>query len=48
MTDIRELLPLYAMGGLDDNEASAVERAVQADPVLAAEFITLLAAEEAA
>lgn len=38
MTDIRELIPLYAVGALDGEEAAAVERAVEADPVLAAEL----------
>jgi anti-sigma factor ChrR (cupin superfamily) len=36
--DVRELLPLYALGVLDSDEASAVERAVAADPSLAAEL----------
>jgi hypothetical protein len=43
MTDIRELIPLYALGALDDLEAAAVERAVQADPALAAELDSYLA-----
>jgi putative transcriptional regulator len=39
MTDnIRELLPLYALGILESDEASAVERALAADAVLAAEL----------
>lgn len=38
MTDLRELLPLYALGALDASEAAAVERAVAADPALAAEL----------
>lgn len=38
MTDIRELLPLYALGVLDRDEAAIVERAVAADPALAAEL----------
>lgn len=42
--DVRELLPLHALGMLDADEARAVERAVAADPELAAE----LAAFEAA
>jgi putative transcriptional regulator len=36
--DIRELLPLYALGILDTDEASIVERAVSSDPALAAEL----------
>lgn len=43
MTDIRELLPLYALDALDDGEAREVERAVAADPVLAAELAALRA-----
>jgi putative transcriptional regulator len=43
MTDIRELIPLYAVGALDGDEASAVERAVEADPALAAELDSYLA-----
>lgn len=42
MTDIRELIPLYALGALDDAEATAVERAVAADPALAAELDSYL------
>ena len=38
MTDIRELLPLYALDALDADEARLVERAVAADPALAAEL----------
>ena len=38
MTDVRELLPLYALGALDGDEARAVERAVAADPALAREL----------
>lgn len=37
-TDLRELLPLYALGVLDADEAAVVERAVAADPALAAEL----------
>lgn len=37
-SDLRELLPLYALGVLDADEARAVERAVAADPALAAEL----------
>ena len=40
MTEIRELLPLYALGVLDRDEATAVERAIAGDPVLAAELET--------
>ena len=36
--DIRELLPLYALGTLEPDEASAVERAIATDPALAAEL----------
>lgn len=38
MTDLRELLPLYALGALDADEAALIERAVAADPALAAEL----------
>ena len=38
MIDVRELLPLYVLGALDADEAAAVERAVVADPSLAAEL----------
>jgi putative transcriptional regulator len=40
-TDIRDLLPLYVLGELDAEEAAVVERAVAADPVLAAELDAL-------
>ena len=43
MTDLRELLPLYALGALELDEARAVERAVESDPALAAELETYLA-----
>lgn len=43
MTDIRELIPLYALGALDTEEATAVERAIEADPALAAELDSYLA-----
>lgn len=36
--DVRELLPLYALGVLDAAESAVVERAVAADPALAAEL----------
>lgn len=42
MSDIRELIPLYAVGALDGDEAAAVERAVESDPVLAAELDSYL------
>ena len=38
MSDVRELLPLYALGVLDADEVRQVERAVAADPALAAEL----------
>jgi anti-sigma factor ChrR (cupin superfamily) len=38
VNDIRELLPLYALGILDPGEVAAVERAVATDPRLAAEL----------
>jgi len=38
--DVRELLPLYALGVLDAAESAVVERAVAADPALAAELAT--------
>ena len=41
MTDIRELLPLHALGVLDAAEAELVDRAVAADPELARELATL-------
>jgi putative transcriptional regulator len=41
-TDIRELLPLYAVGELSADEAVAVERAVETDPKLAAELDSYL------
>ena len=37
-TDIRELLPLYALGILDDSEATQVEAAIARDPALAIEL----------
>lgn len=37
--DIRELLPLYALGILEPDEQQAVEQAVASDPGLAAELI---------
>jgi putative transcriptional regulator len=40
--NIRELLPLYAVNALAADEAAAVERAVEADPTLAAELDSYL------
>jgi len=40
--DVRELLPLYAVGELSADEAEAVERAIEADPNLAAELDSYL------
>lgn len=37
--DIRELLPLYALGILDPDEAAIVERTIAGDPQLAAELV---------
>ena len=37
--DIRELLPLYALGILEPDELQVVERAVAQDPLLAAELV---------
>ena len=42
--DLHDLLPLYALGILEDDEARTVERAVARDPVLAAELASLQAA----
>jgi putative transcriptional regulator len=38
--NVRELLPLHALGALDADEAKLVEEAVAADPALAAELAT--------
>ena len=38
--EVRELLPLYALGILESDEATAVERAVAADATLAAELLS--------
>ena len=38
MTDVRELLPLYALGVLDVLEQKAVERAAAMDPAIASEL----------
>ena len=37
--DIRELLPLYALGVLEPDELASVERAIARDPALAAELV---------
>lgn len=37
--DIRELLPLYALGVLEPDELASVERAIASDPALAAELV---------
>ena len=42
MTNVRDLLPLYALGELTADEASAVERAVESDANLAAELESYL------
>ena len=42
MSDVRELLPLYALGELSADEAAAVERAIEADANLAAELESYL------
>jgi hypothetical protein len=41
-TDVRELLPLYALGALEPDEATTVERAIENDPALAAELDSYL------
>lgn len=46
MTDIRDLLPLYALGILDDAEREVVDRAVKQDATLAAELDGLLASAD--
>ncbi|MDB4956560.1 MAG: anti-ECFsigma factor, ChrR [Myxococcales bacterium] len=46
MMDLRELLPLYALGVLEADEAAVVDRAVAADPALAAELQQYLTAAE--
>ena len=40
MSDVRDLLPLYALGAVDDAERRAVDAAIAADPALAAELAT--------
>ena len=42
MSNVRELLPLYAVGALAPDEAAQVERAVESDPALAAELDSYL------
>ena len=42
MTNVRDLLPLYALGELTADEASAVERAIESDANLAAELESYL------
>jgi putative transcriptional regulator len=42
MSDVRDLLPLYALGELSADEANAVERAIESDPKLAAELDSYL------
>ena len=46
ITDVRELLPLYALGILDPDEANAVERAVASDAALAAELASYQASAD--
>lgn len=41
--DVRDLLPLHALGVLDDDERARVDAAVAADPALAAELAALSA-----
>jgi putative transcriptional regulator len=38
VSDVRDLLPLYALGILDPEEVTRVERAIAADPTLAVEL----------
>jgi anti-sigma factor RsiW len=47
MTDVRDLLPLFAVGAVDDAERRAVEAAIAADPALAAELAPWLDSWEA-
>lgn len=46
IVDVRDLLPLYALGVLDADEARAVERAVAGDPALAVELAAFQQAAE--
>lgn len=45
--DVRELLPLYALGLLEPDEAAGVERAIAGDPTLAAELAAYQRATDA-
>lgn len=45
-TDVRELLPLYALGILEPDEARVVEAATARDPALAAELASYQASAE--
>jgi hypothetical protein len=44
--DIKELLPLYALGVLDGGEMALVERAAASDPAIAAELASFQAAAD--
>jgi anti-sigma factor ChrR (cupin superfamily) len=44
--DIKELLPLYALGVLDGGEMALVERAAASDPAIAAELASFQAATD--
>jgi anti-sigma factor ChrR (cupin superfamily) len=44
--DVKELLPVYALGALEPDEAAVVERAIAGDPALAAELDALQRAAE--
>jgi len=46
ITDVRELLPLYALGILEPDEANVVERAVAGDAALAAELASFQASAD--
>jgi quercetin dioxygenase-like cupin family protein len=46
MSDVKELLPIYALGALEPDEAKLVERAIAGDPALAAELDALQRAAE--
>lgn len=45
--DLRDLLPLYALGILEGDEARTVQRAVARDPALARELVALQTATQA-
>jgi len=47
IVDIKDLLPLYALGALAPDEVEIVERAVASDPVLASELASFQRAAEA-